>query len=442
MLKITCALHKNLCIETYSMPYFRNIRQSHLLIVLLSATLLLKGCGGETKDNAGAMPAPAVSVLKVTTSAVGDYNEFVSRTEAKEEVNLIARVEGILIARNFNEGQQVTEKQVLFEIDRAPFEAALNQAKANLSSSEAALKKAEADLKRGKEMSRKGFVSQSDLDSLVSKDLQAKSTVEASKAQVQQAEINLSYTTIIAPFDGVIGRANFSTGSLVSASSGPLATLTTLSPIHVYFQVDEKNIISYMRAEANRKNSKQSPSSVADKDDSIDFNSENPDLDLKLRLPDGSMYGERGKLDFSDTKIDESTGTLSVRAVFPNPDRIILPGLYVTLIAESKNKKAKVVIPQFAIQENQKGRFVLAVDENNKVSTRTITTGRRIGPMWVVNSGLKADELIIVEGLQKVQPDIKIKPVLKTINPNNGILSHAQQPVDKKQSKKQTGATL
>ncbi|WP_211828612.1 efflux RND transporter periplasmic adaptor subunit [Kistimonas asteriae] len=367
-------------------------------------SLLLAGCSDDADKQQAAAPAPAVSVVKVENRPVGDYREFVARTEAVEEVDLRARVEGYLTRREFIEGDRVEKGQLLFEIDPAPFKATISQAKANLSSSKAELIRAEKALKRGRELFPKGFISQSDVDTLTSNDAQARASVQARQAELETAMINLSYTRITAPFSGEIGKARYSVGNLVGPSSEPLAVLTSTDPMYVSFSVNDKDVVKYLEQYAG---SRERPN----------------DFDLSLRLPTGGEFSQPGTFNFANTRADETTGTINMRAEFPNPENILLPGLYVTLIAESKEKTEMPLIPQAAVQENQQGRFVLVVTDDNKIETRMVDMGRRLGAMWVVNKGLKMGERIVVEGLQKVRPGLVVNPVLKDINMTTGTLS-------------------
>ncbi len=373
-------------------------------IAILTTLLAVSACG-QKEQIAQKAPPPAVSTYVVSMDKVGDYREFVARTVASKEVELTARVEGELVERLFKEGAIVEKDQILLKIDPTTYITALESAKADLTSKVAGAQGAARDLKRGKEVAGQGYISQSDLDKLITNDSQAKAAVNVAKAALEQAELNLSYTTISAPFAGHIGKVNFSVGNIVSPASGSIATLTSTNPMYVSFGVEESEFISYLQGKK------------ANKGDVKD------ELDLSLRLPNNTTYAEKGEIIFADTKIEQGMGTVELRAIFQNPDDIILPGLFVTLVAESKDKKEMALIPQASVQENQQGKFVLVVDEQNKVAQRIVTLGRRINAMWLVESGLKENERVIIEGLQKVRNGIEVGPVDKRVDPITGVIS-------------------
>ncbi|QBG35173.1 efflux RND transporter periplasmic adaptor subunit [Litorilituus sediminis] len=380
------------------------IKEQALKVTFLSLLSFgLVACGETVQQSE--TPPPAVSTYVIKTEDIGSYREFVARTEASREANLRARVEGELIERHFREGSFVEKGQVLLKIDPAEYQAALASAKADLISRISAQDNAVSNLKRAKELINDGYISQSDFDRLTTEDSQAKAAVKSARAALEKAELNLSYTTITAPFSGRIGKVNYNVGNVVGPSSDTLATLTLTDPIYVNFQVEESLYISYLQSHQQTRNAEDVP------------------LNLSLRLPNNSEYPHQGQMDFADTQIEQGMGTVELRAVFENPNGIILPGLFVTLIAESKYKEPMALIPQVAVQESQQGKFVLVVDENNTVKQRHVVLGRRINAMWVVEQGIKAGEQVIIEGLQKVRPGIEVKGVNKFVDGLTGTIS-------------------
>jgi membrane fusion protein (multidrug efflux system) len=373
------------------------------LLFIASAAVFLSACSKEEVKRK--TPPPAISVYTIKTDEIGGYREFVARTVASKEANLRARVEGELLERHFREGSIVKRGQVLLKIDPSSYNATLSSAKADLISKIAGAETAARDLKRGKEIVADGFISQSDLDKLKNNAAQAIAAVKVVEATLQKAELDVSYTTITAPFTGRIGKVNYNVGNVVGPTSDALATLILTDPMHVSFQVEESEFITYLQ------------------DHRVDGKQNSIDADISMRLPNNTLYNQSGKLDFADTKIEQSMGTVELRAVFDNPDGIILPGLFVTLIIESKKKEKMALIPQAAVQENQQGKFVLVVDDKNTVSSRHVTLGRRINAMWVVTSGIKTGENVVIEGLQKVRAGVEVKAVVKSVDPLTGTIA-------------------
>ncbi len=350
-------------------------------------------------------PPPAVSVYNVNMAEVGKHREFVARTQAFKEANLRARVEGELVARHFREGAMVEKDQLLLKIDPANYDALLIQAKADLASKVSGEDNAVRNLKRAKDLIGDGYISQSDFDRLTTDESQAKASVKAAQAALIRAELDLGYTTILAPFTGRIGKVNYNVGNIVGPTSDALATLTVTDPIYVSFQVEEELYLNYLQQHKDA----EKPNDVK--------------LDLSLRLPNDTTYDEQGRLDFAGTKIEQGMGTVELRASFANPNGIILPGLFVTLIAESQKKEAMSMVPQAAVQANQQGKFVLVVDKSNTVKQRHVILGRRINAMWIVEEGLEAGEQVIIEGLQKVRVGVTVNPVIKMVNALTGTIT-------------------
>ena len=382
------------------MNWSKQISKKNMLVSSVILTIgLLSGC-----DNDADQPAienPAVSVFQVKTEEVGQYLEFVARTEPNQSVEIRARVEGELISRSFTEGGIVTKGQELFQIDPDQYSASLAEAEAALKSQRVGAANALRNLERGQELSKTGFISNSDLDKLVTTSSQAEAAVRSAEANLEKASLNLQYSTIHAPFTGSIGRVKFNVGNLVTPQSDSLATLISIDPMYVNFQLEEARYLNYL----------QMPEDIQQ------------EVNLTLRLPNNQVYTGDGVVNFADTRIDESTGTVAMRAEFSNKNGSLVPGLFVTLMIETEDKESVALVPQVAVQENQQGKFVLVVGEDNKVVARVVQLGRRMNAMWVVESGLEAGEQIVIEGLQKVRPGVEVDPIEKTIDSITGTIT-------------------
>ncbi|WP_339898885.1 efflux RND transporter periplasmic adaptor subunit [uncultured Gilvimarinus sp.] len=379
------------------------------VVMVAAAALFMVGCS-DNSEQLASTPPPAVAVYEVRSKPVGTYREFVARTEASKKVDLKARVEGELMARHFVEGALVNAGQLLFEIDDAPYLAALQSAEAELERATSEVDRTEKELARGIQLAPDGYLSQQDLDKLKAAASQAKSALKAAESSLEKNRINLSYTRVTAPFAGLVGKARYNVGEIVGPSSEPLANLSASDPIFVNFQLEESAYISYLQRRQGGSNAElESP------------------VDIALRLPNGELYDAPGKLTFADTKIDPTMGAVNLRAEFDNSEGLIVPGLYVTVLAEGREKQTLPVIPQAAVQSGQDGYSVLVVGRDNKVAQRIIQLGRRLGPMWAVLGGLEAGEQIIIDGLQKVRAGITVVPTLREVDPVTGAITDGPQ---------------
>ncbi|GLQ31015.1 efflux RND transporter periplasmic adaptor subunit [Litoribrevibacter albus] len=354
-------------------------------LALLSMLLIACSGGNDTQTPANA-PLPKVSTIAATFKEVRPTKEFVGKTEAKEDVNIQARVGGYLIKQHVADGAKVNEGDLLFEIDQDTYAAEVAKAEAKVAQDNAALNEASRNYKRGKELISKGAISESQMDQLTSKKLQAEAAIKVSEAALKTAKLNLSYTQIKAPTTGTLSQAQVSIGDLITSSTS-LATLVQADPMYVSFQVSERELIEY-REERQKEKAEGKPVS---------------EPVAKLQLTTGSEYQHTGKFNFLDNRIDQNTGTIKVRAVFPNPNGFLLPGQHVTLVIEQGNAVNRLVIPQKAIQEDQTGKFVLVLGQDQVIEKRPIQVGQNQGTMLTVTSGLKEGEQIIVDGLQKVR---------------------------------------
>ena len=381
------------------MEGYKNFR---IAVVSVCAGFLLAGCS-EPQEPKQTSPV-AVSVVVLEASEIRPSREFVARTAASAKADITPRIEAEIREILFTEGAKVSQGELLIRLEDTRASADLQQADAELAAARAEVDSASRNLKRGEEVSEKGFLSAADLDKLKDRFSAAESRLQAAQAAVQKAGSNLEYAEIRAPFDGWIGRLNYDVGAVVSPSSGAITSIQVTDPVYVEFQINEADFINFRRRGAE---SAQALSRS---------------LGLYLTLPDGERYEQAGVLDFADVQTDASTGTVAMRAVFPNPDAVLVPGLYVTLRVEGQSGEPQVLVPQVAVQETIEGKFVLVVDDQNQVAQHFIQTGSREGALLVVNSGLEAGDRVIVEGLQKVRPGVTVSPVEKQIDQQTGAL--------------------
>jgi membrane fusion protein (multidrug efflux system) len=336
---------------------------------------------------------PGVVVEKVEKRDVRPSVDFTGRVKAVDKVDLRARVQGFLEKRLFAEGQDVKTGDLLFTIEKDQYVAAVDQQKAEVAKAQAAVTNAVQQLARARELVKNQNIAQSTVDQRVAEEGSARAQLLAAQANLRSAEINLGYTDIKAPISGRIGQANITVGNLVGPDSGVLATIVSQDPIYVTFAVAQR-IMTELRERAAESGK---PTEAI----------------VRLRLADGSAYKHPGKVDFLDVQVAQGTDTLTVRARFPNPDRILVDGQSVGVTAERSEPELAVVIPQAAIQVDQGGRFVLVVDKDRKVEVRRVKAVPRKDGTAVVEEGLQDGELIIVEGLLKVRPGIAVNPTVQ-----------------------------
>ncbi|WP_342241281.1 efflux RND transporter periplasmic adaptor subunit [Inquilinus sp. OTU3971] len=355
--------------------------------------LLLAGCNESSEKQAQApqMPPPAVGVVTAAKRPVAAGVTFVGRVQAVNKVDLVARVEGFLQQRNYTEGQEVKAGEMLFVLEKDTYQAAVDQAQANLVSAQANADNAKLQADRARDLIKNQNVSQATLDDRIAAEKSANASVQQNQAALEQAQINLGYTDIKAPFDGRVGISTFSVGALVGPSSGALATIVSQDPIYVTFPVSDRFIQDVQQASGSGRIEPQ-------------------DVVVKLTLANGSEYPQTGKIDFTDVKVDQNTDTLMVRAVFANPNRILTDGQYARVTAERKDPVEALVIPQRAILSDQTGSYVLVVGEGNKAAAKHITTGANQGADVVVQQGLNDGDVVIVDGIQKVRPGQEVNP--------------------------------
>lgn len=378
-----------------------------LFFMPISAFFTLSGCS-EPPESTPSAPA-AVSVVVLDSAEYRPTKEFVARTAASVRADITPRIEGEIQEILFKEGTKVSQGQLLIRLEDTRAGADLQQTKAELAAARAELESATRNLRRGDELSGTGFLSGADLDKLRDRFNAADSRVKAAEAAVQKASTNLDYAEIRAPFDGWIRQLNYDVGSVVSPSTGPITSVLVTDPIYVEFQLNEADFIAIRRAGS------QTAAMAAES------------LNFYLTLPDGERFGQAGALDFADAETDASTGTVEMRAVFPNPAALLVPGLYVTLHIEGQAGEGRVLVPKTAVQETIEGKFVLVVDGQNQVTQRFIQTGPQFGSKLVVQSGVEEGDRVIIEGLQKVRPGVTVNPVEKRVDLETGALSEVDE---------------
>jgi len=362
------------------------------LFALAAILLALAACSGESGPPP-APPPPEVGVIKTVAQPVTVYEEYVAQTEAVDTVEIRARVGGILERQAFVDGTKVKKGDLLFVIDPQPFVAALDQAKAALALAQANHVNSRQVLERIRPLLADQAISQQDLDAATAKEGVDAANVEAAKAQVKTAELNLDYTTIRASRDGVISKALIKPGGLVNASTTLLTTLYSTDPIYVNFAVSEQRLLELQKRSGSglgREKGKSPP--------------------YQLKLVDGSDYKFSGRLDFVDAAVDPKSGTLQVRLSVPNPDGTLRAGQFVRVVVPASENPHAIRLPQQAVQELQGKLSVFVIDAGNKAVFREIVAPTRLDNDWVVESGLKPGETVIVEGVNKVRPGMPVRP--------------------------------
>lgn len=349
-----------------------------------SLMLALAGSGGAQQT----APPPAVLVQTVEAKPLGQQAELIGRAAAVDKVELRARIKGYLGPRKFTDGDEVKEGQVLFTIEPDTYQAAVDQKKAARDSAKATLANADGQLRRATELLRTNTGTQVTYDQRLAEQLQAKAAVEQAEAELRDAEIQLSYTEIRSPITGRVGRASVSPGNLVGTDANVLATVVSEHPMRVLFPVTQRELM-----EARR-----------------DGQTDGSGIEVRVKLADGSLYKEKGKLDFIDVTVDAKTDGQIVRAVFENADRTLTDGQTLRVVLADKNPAMVLAVQQAAVALDQTGSYVFVVNDKNVVEQRPIKPGVARDGLLGVESGLKAGDKVIVQGQQKVRPGMTVNP--------------------------------
>jgi len=355
------------------------------------ALLLAAGC---SKEKPPAPPPPTVEVMEVIQKDVPIYQKWVGTADGLVNATIRAQVTGYLLKQNYRDGEFVRKGQILFEIDPRTFQAAVDVANGALAQANARWTTAKATLERVRPLAARNAVSQKDLDDAVGAEASTKAAVESAQAQLEEARLNLGFTQIKSPVDGIAGIAQAQIGNLVGPGQiEELTTVSTVDPIKVYFSVSEQEYLSFRGTEAAKANHVRAEH-----------------IPLELILADGSVYPHKGRITLADRQVDVRTGTLRIGSLFPNPGNLLRPGQFALIRATMETKKGALLVPQRSVGELQ-GKFLVAViGADNTVDIRAVNPAERIGSLWIIDEGLKPGETVVVEGIQKVKTGVRVVP--------------------------------
>ncbi len=334
---------------------------------------------------------PTVVVEPARLQEVNPPREYVGHVEAVQEVEIMPRVEGYLVKVNFKEGDYVHRGDPLYTIEQPPYLARVSLWEARVAQAKAALYKADMRLKRLR-AARPESVPATEMDNAIANRAMAQAQLKEAQAQLELARIDLGYTRIEAPISGLLGKTFFTRGNLVGPGKGPLARLVQLEPIRVVFSISDRDLIKLQKTQRARKA---------------------PALQTQIRLPNGDIYPEKGKIEFIDNQVDPSTGTIAVWALFQNRDHTLLPGEYVDVLLRQEKAMRLVTVPQSAVLTDLKGHYVLVVDSKHRVKQVRVKLGPQLGTRWIVEEGLSPGTLVITQGIQKVHPGQTVKAVIQ-----------------------------
>jgi membrane fusion protein (multidrug efflux system) len=359
-------------------------------IVGAAIFVAVAGCHGKTAAPPPAGPA-AVIVTPVVQRDVPIYKEWIGTTEGNVNAEIRPKVEGYLLRRVYNEGSPVNKGDLLFEIEPRQFQVQLEQATADLGQAQAQLAKAEQDVARFRPLAADKAISQQELDNALSAERAAKAAVDSRAAVVHQARISLAYTRVLSPISGIAGVSQQQVGNLVNPAA-ILATVSQCDPIRVQYPLSEQEYL------ALQERTRKDPAPVRGPDD------------LEMILTDGTVFPHKGRLLFEGRQVDVKTGTITAVALFPNPGNLLRPGQYAKVRAVTEVKKGALLVPQRAVNELQGGYQVAVVGADDKAEIRTVQASDRIGKLWVIDSGLKPGDRVVVEGFTRVKSGATVKP--------------------------------
>jgi RND family efflux transporter MFP subunit len=361
---------------------------------LALALMVCLGMTGCSDNNGPAAPPPEVQVITATPVDVPIYQQWIGTLDGYPNAQIRAQVSGYLIKQDYAEGSEVKKGDPLFEVDPRPFQAALDQALGKQAQDEAQFGKTQLDVKRYTPLVRDQAVSQEELDDAIQANLMAQAAIQADKAAVETATLNLEFCKITSPVDGIAGTALAQIGDLVGPGGTVLTTVSTIDPIRVYFSISEQSYLAYSRQFTNAEERGAGRS----------------DMELQLILSDGSTYALPGKWLFTSRQVDVNTGTLQIAGLFPNPDYILRPGQYALVRAKTETRHGAILLPQRAVSELQGSYQVAIVDADKKAHIKTVQVGDQVGNDWLIQSGLEPNDQVVAEGTQKVREGMAVDP--------------------------------
>lgn len=365
------------------------VRHGPVLLTISLLSCLLTGC----KKKAAPPAPPEVQVILAQETNVPIFHEWIGTLDGLVNAQIRAQLTGYLLSQNYVDGAQVKKGDLLFQIDPRPFEAALDQAQAKLAQDQAQLGKAQLDVKRYEPLARNQAISQEELDNAVQAQRAAEAAVKADDAAIVNARLNVGFTKVISPIDGLAGLAQAQIGDLVGPTGPVLTTVSTLNPMRAFFNVSESSYLTYWRHLLESTNA-------------------NDSLPLQLILADGSVYPAKGKFFMADRQVNPTTGTLQVAGLFPNPNFILRPGAYARVRAQTGIERGVVVLPQRAVSEMQGSYQVSVIDDQNKAHSVPVTVGEQQGSNWIIQKGVQPGQRVVVEGLEKAKDGATVVPKL------------------------------
>jgi membrane fusion protein (multidrug efflux system) len=366
------------------------MRTNLIVFQAVAMGLLFFGC----KEKTPPTPPPQVEVVTVTPQDVPIYQQWIGTLDGYPNAQIRAQVSGYLTRQDYAEGGAVKKGDLLFEIDPRPFQAVLDQALAKQEQDEAQYGKTQLDVKRFTPLVREQAISQEQLDDAVQADFAAKAAIQADKAAVESAALNLGFCKIISPIDGIAGTALAQIGDLVGPGTAVLTTVSTIDPMRVYFNINEQSYLAFYHQYTN----------------AAERAAQQEQMQLQLILSDGSVYPLPGKWLFTSRQVDVGTGTLQVAGLFPNPDFILRPGQYALVRARTETRRGAILLPQRAVMELQGAYQVVIIDSENKAHLKSVQVGEQMGNNWLINKGVEANDRVVAEGTQRVKEGTLVVP--------------------------------